>query len=418
MPGEEDILKINIDSHELNPALELLQKIDKKIQSISKNSDAFSKLGKGVASANKELKKTDSLFDNINKKLKLTKLMGGVGQTFKSFAGTLGMGALFSVGGLFASAVMGAQGSVASMMAGRRLGIGAGQFQALRYAGKMTGHTEEQLAGVLEKLNEAYRSPEKWGALAVATGGLKAQELRKMDPTEAMFTIFDSIKNSKLAKSPEMVSLLGENLSQIGINLDDFREVLQDGARDMRRAYGEGLGLYSKVDMGKLKKGDEALIRFQTNLDILSKEVGAGLAEPMNQALKALGPLLIKFGEILGNLISKIKAEDVERFGQALEGFMKFFIKFGMWLGGDKTSPETKAKRKLHQEEFYSKEAQEKRKKEVQKAVEKYDKQPGLASMKPITVNGDININVEKAEDADVYNTVNGIRTQLQPVFQ
>lgn len=407
MPGDEEILKIEIDDSDLNPALILLQKIDAKLNSISKNSKVFNTLGKGVASANKELKKTDSLFESINKKMKLSKLMAGVGGAFKSAANTLGMGALFSVGGLFASAVMGAQGSIASTMTGKRLGIGAGQFQALKYAGKMTGHSEEQLATVLMHLNETFRNPEKWGALAQATGGLKAQELRKKDPTEAMFEIFDNIKNSKLAKSPEMIALLGENLSQIGINLDDFREVLDVGASEMRSAYGEGLGLYSKVNMNKLVQGDKALTRFQTNLDIVSKEVGAALAPAMDQALKALGPLLVKLGEILAALISKITPEDVERFGEAIEGFINFFVKT---FGGKKekwNKPESDTDRLARRQKYI----------ENVKGVFTGKKKEAIAEQ-PIKVAGNIIVNVQKAEDAGPREIADGVKKQVMPTLQ
>jgi len=71
MPGEENILEIPIDSSALGPALDILGRIDQKLTKIAKNSEYFSKMGKGINVANKELKKTDNLLGSIFKKLKL-----------------------------------------------------------------------------------------------------------------------------------------------------------------------------------------------------------------------------------------------------------------------------------------------------------------------------------------------------------
>lgn len=341
MAGNEDILKVNIEGiDQLSPALDILTKIDQKLQLISKNGMAIKNIGKYADDSKKKLLGLSGVLETINKKLKLTKLMGGVGDVFKGIFGAMGAGSMMSIAGLFTSAVLGAQGSVTSMMSGKRLGIAQPQFQALKYTGKQMGLSEDQLANVLTSLNEAIRDPEKAGAFA--TLGLSANKLKSLDPTEALFSVLDSVKTSNI---PQF--LKQSTLGQIGVDLNQFKDTLKDGSVQYRRYFNEYLGKWGgTADWKKLEQGDRAMIRFQTSLDMLAKKVGTALAPAMESATEALGPLLIKLGEILAKLIESIKIEDVERFGQAVEGFIKFFIK--MFGGKEKKQwekPETDEER-------------------------------------------------------------------------
>jgi hypothetical protein len=92
---------------------------------------------------------------------------------------------------------------------------------------------------------------------------------------------------------------------------------------------------YSSVDFTALAHGAESMIKFQTQMDIVSEKIGSKLADPLSNILTKLTPYLEKFGAALAKLLDSITQEDIDAFMKNVETVFKFI---GDIAGGILTS--------------------------------------------------------------------------------
>ncbi|KLI62480.1 hypothetical protein, partial [Brachyspira hyodysenteriae] len=165
-----------------------------------KNSPTFKKLDKAfdgfnddLAKGNKALKEQNKLLNNSYQKMNLMKMAGS-----KLKAGFLGLGglALGGAAGLLGGAVNGYNGTLSTQLRAKNVGLSIGEHDALAYAGKMTGLGEDTLISAIEGLTTSMEDFDKWGNFASL--GLNASDLQKKNPTEALFEVLESMKDSDL----------------------------------------------------------------------------------------------------------------------------------------------------------------------------------------------------------------------------
>lgn len=314
--ADEEILKIPIDSSELDPALAILNKIDQKLVTLSKQ-DQFTKMSKSVDKANKELKKTDSLLDKIFQKLKLSKLAEGL-----KIGGAVAAGGVVGLGTM---AVEGMKGGIETGTTAERLGISPAQLEAMKHMGKMKN--VENIVPILQNIQQALDDPQKVGALAQVTR-MNPAELAKSGPVGAFFSLIKSIQTNPLMKTAAGRNLFDQNMKELGMSAYQLMDIFKKGSKEYENFYQEGLGMYN-LNWKRLEKGDQSITKFGETLGIITKKVGASVAPAMETALNAIEPLLEKFGNLLAKMLGSITAEDVEAFIKGIQGFVNFIKGFG-----------------------------------------------------------------------------------------
>lgn len=286
-----EVYSIGIDLSQLKEALKVSQKIKDNTTSDDKKKGGM--LG-DLDKSNKQLKEQNKQLGITGQKLNLIRLT----------ASKIGIGAL-ALGGLgIAGMVAGIgamKGSLSNDLRARNVGLNFGQSQALGHAGKMTGLGEDTLISSIEGLSNSLNDFSKFGNFAGL--GLNAAELKKKNPTEALFDVLDTMKKSDLPQ------YMKKNIiDDLGIPFDQFKFVLNEGTGELRSFYKQGLGIFGKSGAG-LKAGERALIQFQAVLKNLSQTIGGKLALPLTRAIKTLLPLITKtavgFGWLLDKAFSK-----------------------------------------------------------------------------------------------------------------
>ena len=165
--------------------------------------------------SNKSLKEQNKLLGINIQKLNLIKLL-----TSKLKWGALGLGGL-AAGGITAG-IAAMNGTLQTNTRAKNTGLNFGEANALEFAGKMTGIGEDTLISSIESLQTSLKDYSKWGDLASL--GLNAQDLEKKNPTEALFEVLESMKDSGLPQ--HMKKQIIDNL---GIPFDQFQFVLKEG---------------------------------------------------------------------------------------------------------------------------------------------------------------------------------------------
>lgn len=283
-----------------------------------KNSPTFKKLDKAfdgfnddLAKGNKALKEQNKLLNNSYKKMNLMKMAGS-----KLKAGFLGLGglALGGAAGLLGGVVNGYKGTLSTQLRAKNVGLSIGEHDALAYAGKMTGLGEDTLISAIEGLTTSMEDFDKWGNFASL--GLHASDLQKKNPTEALFEVLESMKDSDLPQY-----LKKQIIDDIGIPFDNFRFVLKEGTGEIEKFFKEGFELnknndkYAKGEWvknektGKMEKtkglidAERETIRFTENFGGMMKHISYDIAPTYIDGMKQITDLLPKLEDTISKSI-------------------------------------------------------------------------------------------------------------------
>ena len=199
-----EVYSIGIDLSQLQKALQMSLQIKNNLASLGGNSS------KGQSGGNSQVQKSSSSFNNSiqqqNKGLKeQNKLLGGSLQKLnliRLVSSKIKWGALGAIGlagtGITAG-IAAMNGSLSTNTRAKNIGLGFGESNALNFAGKMTGLGEDTLMSSIEGLTTSLQDYSKWGNFASL--GLNASDLQNKNPTEALFEVLESMKNSDLKKT-------------------------------------------------------------------------------------------------------------------------------------------------------------------------------------------------------------------------
>ena len=278
-----------------------------------KNSPAFKKLDKAfdgfnkdLDKGNKALKEQNKLLDKSYQKMNLMRMVSS----------KLKMGGLVAdrIAGLLGRVVNGYKGTLSTQLRAKNVGLDIRQHDALAYAGKMTGLGEDTLISSIEGLTTSLQDYSKWGNFASL--GLNASDLQSKNPVEALFEVFDSMKDSDLPQY-----LKKQIIDEIGIPFDNFKFVLKEGTGEIEKYFKEGfkLNTYTEKDKttgkdkditGKVNsgliKGERAGITFAENFAGVMKKISFDIAPAYIKGLETATPLLNTFGETLSKGITSV----------------------------------------------------------------------------------------------------------------
>lgn len=231
-------------------------------------------------------------------------------------AGFLGLGglALGGAAGLLGGVVNGYKGTLSTQLRAKNVGLSIGEHDALAYAGKMTGLGEDTLISAIEGLTTSMEDFDKWGNFASL--GLHASDLQKKNPTEALFEVLESMKDSDLPQY-----LKKQIIDDIGIPFDNFRFVLKEGTGEIEKFFKEGFELnknndkYAKGEWvknektGKMEKtkglidAERETIRFTENFGGMMKHISYDIAPTYIDGMKQITDLLPKLEDTISKSI-------------------------------------------------------------------------------------------------------------------
>ena len=280
---------------------------------------------------NKELEKTEKLFDKIFNKIKLSKLAAGAFGAIKEGIGITSLSLGGMMAGLLGMAIYGASGSVVQYEQAKRMGITPAQLNALMYAGKQKGMSGA-LEGAMGNLVVSLRDITKSGAFA--TLGLSQAQLRSKNPVTALFEVLDAIKKSPF-NNPKDENLLRSMVGEIGISNEELiKTVLAEGAGGFRGFYTKNVAKWSSLDYDKMAKGDRALIDFQDSLDKLTKKIGTAFAPTLEKVVGLLDRILPPLADMLAGFIDKIDPESVKGFADNMATIFEAVAKVAQGIKG------------------------------------------------------------------------------------
>ena len=302
-----EVYSIGIDLSQLQKALQMSLQIKNNLASLGGNSS------KGQSGGNSQVQKSSSSFNNSiqqqNKGLKeQNKLLGGSLQKLnliRLVSSKIKWGALGAIGlagtGITAG-IAAMNGSLSTNTRAKNIGLGFGESNALNFAGKMTGLGEDTLMSSIEGLTTSLQDYSKWGNFASL--GLNASDLQNKNPTEALFEVLESMKDSDLPKYMKK-----EIIDNIGIPFDQFQFVLSEGTGEIQKYFKEGMGMFGGKSGKALMEGERALIRFTTILKDVSQNIGGKIAPALTTGLKLITPYIYKLADgftwLLGKVINK-----------------------------------------------------------------------------------------------------------------
>lgn len=310
------VLSVPVDAGGVDPLLASLEKINENLAQINASSKgSFDLMAKSLDKTNKKLKDTDKTFGEIFKKIKLSGLMKMGAGIIGGAAGLAGL----STGALLFGALKNAPGTLGTRYGGAGLGLGPAEMKGLQTASKLMTGKEETLVNALTNLSNALTSAEGQGAIAQL--GLNATQLKAMSPEKALEAVFNAVKGKGTGIGSEYVrKAFGE---VTGLSGQDYNVAEKRGA-SFAKDYAEFMAKYSSVDFTALAHGAESMIKFQTQMDIVSEKIGSKLADPLSNILTKLTPYLEKFGDALAKFLDSITQEDVDAFMANVETLFGF----------------------------------------------------------------------------------------------
>ena len=299
-----EVYSIGIDLSQLQKALQMSLQIKNNLASLGGNSS------KGQSGGNSQVQKSSSSFNNSiqqqNKGLKeQNKLLGGSLQKLnliRLVSSKIKWGALGAIGlagtGITAG-IAAMNGTLATNTRAKNVGLNFGESNALNFAGKMTGIGEDTLISSIEGLTTSLSDYSKWGNFASL--GLNASDLQNKNPTEALFEVLESMKDSDLPKYMKK-----EIIDNIGIPFDQFQFVLKEGTGEIQKYFKEGMGMFGGKSGKSLMEGERALIRFTTILKDVSQNIGGKIAPALTTGLKLITPYVYQLADGFTWLLGKV----------------------------------------------------------------------------------------------------------------
>lgn len=180
-----------------------------------------------------------------------------------------------------------------------------GDAYALDFASEMGGLEKNALLSTTENVSNTLTDITKFGRLAqLGFGSEGIDELKNKNPIQATFDIIDA-----LGKSDLPTYLKEEIANDIGIPFKNFKSILRDGTDELRDYFDEGTKIYGD-NYKNLKKGDQALIRFGTEIKQLSMKLGVQIAPSLIKALKTLMPYIEEASDKFANFIGDFTKKD------------------------------------------------------------------------------------------------------------
>jgi hypothetical protein len=310
------VLSVPVNAGGVDPLLASLEKINENLKEINLSSKgSFDLFAKSIDKSNKKLKETDKTFGDIFKKIKLSGLMKMGAGVIGAGAGLLGI----STGAMLFGALRNAGGNIGTGYRAKGLNMSTAEMKALEVASKVTTGKEDTLITALDSLTTAMRTTE--GQTAITSLGLNVAQLMAMNPEDALQAVFDAVKGKGTGIGFQNVQ---EAFSQVtGLSDKDYAIATKQGAA-FESPYNEFLAKFGDVDWAALAKGSESMVKFQSQLDIISSKLGSKLADPLAKVLDKLTPWLDKFGDWLGDLIGSITQEQVDAFMKNIQTVFDF----------------------------------------------------------------------------------------------
>lgn len=298
-----EVYSIGIDLSALEKAFKLSEKIKTNLSGLKldinfkglsnkntkNNSSDFSK---NIIDSNKGLKEQNKLLGGSLQKLNLIRLVSS-----KIKWGALG--AIGLAGSGITAGIAAMNGTLQTNTRAKNIGLNFGESNALNFAGKMTGIGEDTLMSSIEGLTTSLKDYSKWGNFASL--GLNATDLQNKNPTEALFEVLESMKDSGL---PQYMKK--QIIDNIGIPFDQFQFVLEEGTGEIQKYFKEGMGMFGGKSGKSLMAGERALIRFTTILKDVSQNIGGKIAPALTTGLKLITPYIYKLADGFTWLLDKV----------------------------------------------------------------------------------------------------------------
>lgn len=292
-----EVYSIAFDLSALEKAFKLSEKIKNNLSGFQEFSNRTSKkdssdFSQNIIDSNKVLKEQNKLLGVSLQKLNLMRLVSS-----KIKWGALAAAGLPMAG--ITAGIASMNGTLATNTRAKNTGLTFGESNALNFAGKMTGLGEDTLISSIEGLTTSLQDYSKWGNFASL--GLNARDLQNKNPTEALFEVLDSMKDSNLPQY-----LKKQIIDDIGIPFDNFKFVLKEGTGEIEKYFKEGIGMFGGKSGKSLMAGERALIRFTTVLKDISQNIGGKIAPALTTSLKLVTPYIYKLADSFTWLLGKV----------------------------------------------------------------------------------------------------------------
>ena len=317
-----EVYSIGFDLSALEKAFKMSEKIKANLSGFQELSNKNTKnnssdFSKNIIDSNKGLKEQNKLLGGSLQKLNLIRLVSS-----KIKWGALGAIGLAGTG--ITAGIASMNGSLSTNTRAKNVGLSFGESNALNFAGKMTGIGEDTLMSSIEGLTTSLKDYSKWGNFASL--GLNASDLQNKNPTEALFEVLESMKDSDLPKYMKK-----EIIDNIGIPFDQFQFVLEEGTGEIEKYFKEGMGMFGGKSGKSLMEGERALIRFTTVLKDVSQNIGGKIAPALTTGLKLITPYIYQLADGFTWLLGKVFTK------KNLDMMSGFFNSIGK-IGGDLVS--------------------------------------------------------------------------------
>lgn len=314
-----EVYSVVFDLSALEKAFKLSEKIKNNLSGFQGFSNRTSKkdssdFSQNIIDSNKGLKEQNKLLGVSLQKLNLMRLVSS-----KIKWGALAAAGLPMAG--ITAGIASMNGTLATNTRAKNIGLTFGESNALNFAGKMTGLGEDTLISSIEGLTTSLQDYSKWGNFASL--GLNASDLQNKNPTEALFEVLDSMKDSNLPQY-----LKKQIIDDIGIPFDNFKFVLKEGTGEIEKYFKEGIGMFGGKSGKSLMAGERALIRFTTVLKDISQNIGGKIAPALTTSLKLVTPYIYKLADSFTWLLGKAFTK------KNLDMISGFFNSIGK-IGGD-----------------------------------------------------------------------------------
>lgn len=292
-----EVYSVVFDLSVLEKAFKMSEKIKTNLNGFQdiqnkNNKNSSSDFSKNIIDSNKQLKEQNKLLGGSLQKLNLIRLVSS-----KIKWGALGAIGLAGTG--ITAGIASMNGTLATNTRAKNVGLNFGESNALNFAGKMTGIGEDTLMSSIEGLTTSLKDYSKWGNFASL--GLNASDLQNKNPTEALFEVLESMKDSGL---PQYMKK--QIIDNIGIPFDQFQFVLKEGTGEIQKYFKEGMGMFGGKSGKALMEGERALIRFTTILKDISQNIGGKIAPALTTGLKLITPYVYQLADGFTWLLGKV----------------------------------------------------------------------------------------------------------------
>lgn len=292
-----EVYSVVFDLSVLEKAFKMSEKIKTNLNGFQdiqnkNNKNSSSDFSKNIIDSNKQLKEQNKLLGGSLQKLNLIRLVSS-----KIKWGALGAIGLAGTG--ITAGIASMNGTLATNTRAKNVGLNFGESNALNFAGKMTGIGEDTLMSSIEGLTTSLKDYSKWGNFASL--GLNASDLQNKNPTEALFEVLESMKDSGL---PQYMKK--QIIDNIGIPFDQFQFVLKEGTGEIQKYFKEGMGMFGGKSGKALMEGERALIRFTTILKDVSQNIGGKIAPALTTGLKLITPYVYQLADGFTWLLGKV----------------------------------------------------------------------------------------------------------------